>query len=55
MQRFSDSVCTRMLEDFAIDEEKVEFPEVVVFKGDKLPGDDSDCIGVYDPDKNQIS
>ncbi len=54
MQRFSDNVCTRMLEDFAIDEEKVEFPEVIVFKGSKLPGDDSDCIGVYDPDKVQI-
>lgn len=54
MQGFSDNVCTRMLADFVIDPEKVEFPEVIVFKGDRLPGDDKDCIGVYDPDKVQI-
>jgi hypothetical protein len=54
MQRFSDNVCTRMMEDFAINQDKVEFPEIIVYKGNRLPGDDSDCIGVYDPDKVQI-
>jgi len=54
MQRFSDNVCTRMLKNFAINQSKVEYPEVVVYKGKLLPGEDNDCIGVYDPDKVQI-
>lgn len=54
MQRLSDGVVCGLVEDFVLDADKLDAPVVLVYSGNRLPGDDKDCIGVYDPEANEI-
>jgi hypothetical protein len=54
LQRISDEVVCGIVEDFVLDADKLDPPVVLVYSGNRLPGDDKDCIGVYDPEANEI-
>jgi hypothetical protein len=54
LQRISDEVVCGIAEDFVLDADKLDPPVVLVYSGNRLPGDDKDCIGVYDPEANEI-